>query len=777
MERELVEASRGLFKLETGKIARQADGAVVVSFGDTKVLVTATRAEAEEDIDYFPLTVDYEEKFYASGKIPGGFIKREGRPSEEAILSARMIDRPIRPLFPKNFQDRVHIVATVFSADKDHPPEIAALLGASAALMISSIPFNGPVAGARVGRVNGQFIVNPNAAEREASDLNIVVAGTKDAVTMVEGSMRELPEEEIIASIELAHQKIRELIELQEEFISKIKVEKLQAPEPEDTKELREQLVAIIDDRFEALKQAKSKLERERMIDSLKEEAVVQLLAEKAGLSEEELKKLEKTAAELFEDLLRDFMRKSILKRKERLDGRRPDELRPISCEVGVLPRVHGSALFTRGETQSLGTVTLGTTRQDEQIIDQMLREGRKRFMLHYNFPPYSVGEAGRMGPPGRREIGHGHLAENALKYVLPTEEEFPYIIRVVSEILESNGSSSMATVCSGSLALMDAGVPLKKPVAGISMGLVEEGGEYEILTDIAGFEDRFGDMDFKVAGTKEGLTAFQLDVKVSGISKQIMQEAMERARTARLKILEIMEATIAKPRPALSPYAPVLEIMKIDPEKIGLIIGPGGKTIRKIISETATEIDIDDEKNIVKISAMSLEAIKKAREIIEELTAELEVGRRFKGKVIRIERYGAFVELRNGLTGMVHISDLADRHVKRVEDVVKLGDEITVEVTGIDELGRPELRRVPDKEKEIKVGDVFLGTVTGIADYGAFVEIENGIRGLIHISELAEGYVARVEDIVKVGDKVLVKVIRIDAEGRLAFRRLTRKV
>ncbi len=791
MQREGIEVCRGPFKLETGRIARQASGAVLVSFGETRVLATATRGDAE-DLDYFPLVVDYEEKYYAGGKIPGSFIKREGRPTEEAILNARMIDRPIRPLFPVHYREKVHIVTTVLSADKDHPPEIAALLGASAALMISPIPFAGPVAGVRVGRLNGKFIINPTAEQREGSEADIVVAGTKQAVTMVEGSMKDIPEELVLESIELAHKHIKELVELQEEFIAALRaqgqIEKLALSEPADTQELTKRLEELIGGRFEALKQAPSKLAREAMIDALKEEVITKLLEEQASaLAEDEAEKLEKTLKELFDELLRKFMRRSILQKKERLDGRRPDEMRAVTCEVGVLPRVHGSALFTRGETQSLGTVTLGASRLDEQIIDWMLMEGRERFMLHYNFPPYSVGETGRLGPPGRREIGHGHLAKNALKYVIPPEEEFPYIIRVVSEILESNGSSSMATVCSGTLALMDAGVPIKKPVAGIAMGLVEdeETGEHVILTDIAGFEDSFGDMDFKVAGTREGLTAFQMDVKVGGVSEKILKEAMAKAKEARLQILDIMEATIPQPRATISKYAPVLEMIKIDPEKIGAVIGPGGKTIRKLQSDTGTEIDIDDEKNLVKISGPTQEAVKKAKEIIEGLIEELQVGKLYKGKVVRIERYGAFVELPNGTKGLVHISDLGERYVKRVEDVVKLGDEVTVKVTEIDEMGRANLRLVSEREaakeiakKPIQVGDVFLGKIVGIADYGAFVEIENGIQGLIHISELSEGYVERVEDIVKVGDKVPVQLIRIDTKGpkeRYAFRKLAK--
>ncbi|MFQ6034133.1 MAG: polyribonucleotide nucleotidyltransferase, partial [Candidatus Bipolaricaulia bacterium] len=544
-----VEASEGPFRLEAGKIARQADGSVIVTFGDTKVLATATRGEAE-NLDYFPLTVDYEEKFYAGGKIPGGFFKREGKPSEQAVLNARLIDRPIRPLFPRGYREKIHIVVTVLSADKDHPPGVAGILGASTALLLSSIPFTTPVAGVRVGRVDARLIANPSAAEREESDMDVVIAGTKEAVTMVEGSMKELPEEEVVEAIELAHGYIKQLCEFQERFVSQTDVEKLEVTPPE-LEGLKERLVEAIGDRFAELRRAPDKLARESLIKTIKEEALAQVL-EALASDEEETQELERDLAEAFEELLKEYIRKTTLEQGVRIDNRPPEEVRPVSIEVGLLPRVHGSALFTRGETQSLGTCTLGTTRQDEQIIDRMLEEGRKRFMLHYNFPPYSVGETGRMGPPKRREIGHGHLAENALQAVLPTEEEFPYIIRVVSEILESNGSSSMATVCSSALAMMDAGVPLKRPVAGIAMGLIAEGNERVILTDILGIEDHYGDMDFKVAGTRQGVTAFQLDVKIGGLSRELLEEALARAHEARMEILDRMEEVLPAPRPGL---------------------------------------------------------------------------------------------------------------------------------------------------------------------------------------------------------------------------------
>ena len=797
--KKIVEVSEEPFRLEAGRIARQADGSVLVTFGDTKVLATATRGETE-NLDYFPLIVDYEEKFYAGGKIPGGFFKREGKPSDEAVLNARLIDRPIRPLFPRGYREKVHVVVTVLSADKDHPPGVAGILGASTALLLSPIPFTTPVAGVRVGRVEGRLIANPTAAEREESDMDVIIAGTKEAVTMVEGSMKELPEEEVIEAIEFAHGWIKQLCELQERFVSQVEIDKLDVTAPQ-LDGLKERLAEAIGDRFKGLRQAPDKLAREELIDQIKEEALAQVLEELAP-DEEEVFELERNLVEAFEELLKEFIRRTTLEEGVRIDNRRPDEIRPVSIEVGLLPRVHGSALFTRGETQSLGTCTLGTTRQDEQIIDRMLEEGRKRFMLHYNFPPYSVGETGRMGPPSRREIGHGHLAENALQAVLPTEEEFPYIIRVVSEILESNGSSSMATVCSSSLAMMDAGVPLKQPVAGIAMGLIEEGGNYAILTDIVGMEDHYGDMDFKVAGTRRGVTAFQLDVKTGGLSRELLEEALERAHRARMEILDRMEEVLPAPRPGLSPYAPMLEVIHVHPDKIGMIIGPGGRTIRRITEETETEIDIEDD-GTVKVSGPNREAVERAIEIVKELTEELEVGKRYRGKVTRIERYGAFVELQNGVRGLVHVSDLADGFVKNVTDIVKLGDEITVEVIGINEMGRPDFRRIPEegeappqeerprrerspskrdepttppKRKEIKPGEVLTGTVKNTTDFGAFVELDdNGKVGLIHISELSDGYVKRVEDVVRPGDRVVVKVLKLDNKGRIHLKRVAR--
>jgi len=716
--------------------------------------------------------VDFEEKFYAGGKIPGGFFKREGKPSDAAILSARLIDRPIRPLFPKGYREEVHIVTTVLSAEKDCPPEIAAMVGASAALMISPAPFQGPIAGVKVGLQDGEVVVNPPDQVLDEGDMDITVAGTKSTVTMVEGHMREVPEEKVIEAIVAAHEVIRELIELEERFAAQHQVEK-RVPEPpaEEEREVYEQVKELVWERLPELKAAPNKKARERLAEAMAAEAAQQVADRYPEGERERILALAKAA---FDDVYREFARWSILELGERMDGRRPDELRPITIQVGILPRVHGSALFTRGETQSLGTCTLGATRRDAQIVDLMMEEGLKRFMLHYNFPPFSVGEAGRMGPPSRREIGHGHLAEGALQAVVPPEEEFPYIIRVVSEILESNGSSSMASVCSGCLAMMDAGVPIKRPVAGVAMGLVtdEATGKYVILTDILGLEDHFGDMDFKVAGTREGVTAFQLDVKTGGISPQLMREALAQARAARMRILDLMEEALPAPRPHLSPYAPALDVIHISPEKIGLVIGPGGRTIRKIQEDTETQIDIQDD-GAVKIAGDSAESVARARKMVEELTEEIEVGQVLRCKVVRIAPFGAFVELKPGVEGLIHISNLADGYVEKVEDVVKVGDEVTVEVIGTDDSGRPRLKLVRERPV-LKVGDILPGKVTNVVDYGVFVEIAPGVRGLVHKTRLGER--ADPHKVAKKGDKMLVEIVEIDKQGRYKLKRVLPK-
>jgi len=800
--RESIQFNGKEVSLETGRLAKQTNGAVLATYGDTRVLVTVGLQESNEDIDYFPLRVDYEERFYASGKIPGGFFKREGRPSDVAILSARMIDRPIRPLFPKDYQDEVQIVATILSAEPDCSPSIVGILGASAALVISEAPFAGPIAGVKVGQKDGQLVVNPDATWQEEGGVEITVAGTKETVTMVEGIMDELSEEKVVEAIDIAHRAIQDLVSLQERFVERVRpVKKEVSPTVEDP-ELRERVRAIVWPEFPSMYNLSSKKERQDFVESICERAIQAIVPE--DVPAEEKAQLKKRIANLVEDFHKEYMRQRILESGERVDGRRPEELRPISCQVGILPRTHGSALFTRGETQSLGIATLGATRSDEQIIDQMMKEGRKRFMLHYNFPPYSVGEVRRIGSPSRRSIGHGYLAEGALRAVLPSEEEFPYIIRIVSEILESNGSSSMATVCSASLSLMDAGVPIKKPVAGIAMGMVEDETSRRrvILTDILGAEDHYGDMDFKVAGTQDGITAFQLDVKVGGIDRETLREALRQARRARLEILAEMTQVISAPRDQLSPYAPMLVTVTIPVDKIGLVIGPGGKMIRRIIEETGATIDVEDNGE-VKIAGTDSEAVAAAKKWVEDLTAELEVGMVMKTKVTRVVDFGAFVELKNGSEGLVHVSNLASGYVDNVRDIVKPGDEITIEVIGEDKMGRPDLRRIEEEgeesrparprrretsrrggfrsesaapETKIKVGDIIEGTVAHITDYGAFVELAPDITGLIHISALSDDYVKRVEDVVKSGDRVKVEVLNIDDRGRYKLRRIVPK-
>ncbi|MFW6071651.1 MAG: polyribonucleotide nucleotidyltransferase [Candidatus Bipolaricaulota bacterium] len=752
------------FKLESGKMARQADGAAVCSLGDTQVLVTATSG-GESDKPYFPLRVDYEEKFYAGGKIPGGFIKREGRPSDKAVLNARMIDRPIRPLFPDGYMEELHIVVTVLSASEDYSPGIAGMIGASTALTMSDVPFLGPIAGVEVGQVDGEFLINPDAEQKEEGNMEIVVAGTRDSVTMVEGEMEEVAEENVVDAINFAHERIKKLVEFQLDYADREEPERSEAVE--EKSELQKEAGAASKDYLPELVGIEDKLEREEKVDEIKEKVKTQVLGEE-DRDEDEVNQVE----DAVEDEYKKFVRRKTVKEGVRIDGRDPDEIRPISVDVGLLERAHGSSLFTRGETQSLGTATLGTTKQDEQRIDGMVAEGSKRFMLHYNFPPYSVGEAGYMSGPGRREKGHGHLAETALNPVLPDEEEFPYIIRVVSEILESNGSSSMATVCSGSLALMDSGVPIEKPVAGIGIGLMEEDGDYRILTDIMGQEDHFGDMDFKVAGTRDGVTAFQMDVKVSGLEEEIMREAMDRAHDARLKVLDKMNDVISQPRGEVSQHAPVMEVFKVDESEIGTVIGPGGRTIRDLTEEYETEIDIDDD-GTVKLSGVDREKVEEAKKIIEDMTREVEPGEEFVGEVVRVEDFGAFVQLPNKSEGLVHISELADGYVDNVEDITSLGEEMRVKVIGHDDQGRLDLKRVPGEESEdpLEVGDVTGAEVTKTTDFGAFVETDGGETGLIHISELSRDYVKKVEDVVKTGDRVEVKLINIDDQNRYQFR------
>jgi polyribonucleotide nucleotidyltransferase len=671
--------------IETGRVAQLADASVLVRYGDTVVLVTAcASAEPKEGIDFFPLSVDYEERLYAVGKIPGGFIKREGRPTEKAILSARLIDRPIRPLFPHGYRNDVQVVATILSVDQDNLPEIVAMIGSSAALSISSIPFQGPTGSVLVGRVDGELVLNPNNEEREKSDLHLVVSGTKDAVMMVEAGAKEVPEDVMLEAIMFAHGHIRKIVEFIEGIVAKVGKEKKEyiifKPEEEIENAVREYATQ---NTLDAIRTTE-KLERQEKIDAVKEETLehfAEIFPEK-----------EKEIDEVLYDILKEQVRKLITEEGIRPDDRKLDEIRPISSEVGILPRVHGSGLFTRGQTQVLTIATLGAL-GDVQILDGLTEEETKRYMHHYNFPPYSVGETRFMRGPGRREIGHGALAERALEPMIPSEEEFPYTIRLVSEVVSSNGSTSQGSVCGSTLALMDAGVPIKAPVAGVAMGLMKEKGNVAILTDIQGMEDFLGDMDFKVAGTSKGITAIQMDIKIAGIDRPILERALEQARVGRLFILDKMLSVISEPRKELSPYAPKIITTRIDPDKIRDVIGPGGKTINKIIAETGVKIDIEDDGRVF-IAATNQAAGDKALKIIESLVKEVKEGEIYLGRVTRLMTFGAFVEILPGKEGLVHISKLDTKRVEKVEDVVAVGDEILVKVTEIDKQGRINLSR-----------------------------------------------------------------------------------
>ena len=676
--------------VETGEIAKQADGAVIVRYGDTVTLSTACAShQAKEGIDFFPLTVSFEEKLYSVGRIPGGFLRREGRPSEHATLTARMIDRPIRPLFAEGFRNEVQVVNTVLSVDPDYPSEMAAMLGASLALCISDIPFNGPIAGVHVGRVNGEFIANPTVAQQEQSDIDLTVAGTAKALNMVEAGAKELSEEDMLAALMFGHEQVKKLCAFEEEVIQacgkpKREIE-LYKVDPEVDAAVREGFEAKIREAVSI----KEKLDRYNKIDELTDEAAAMIEA-KEYVSEKEQANAVKQAREICHGIEADEVRRLIIEDKVRPDGRKIDEIRPLNSQVDLLPRVHGSALFTRGETQVLSTTTLGALNEN-QIIDDLTTNESKRFMHQYNFPPYCVGETGRMGSPGRREIGHGALGERALKQVLPSEEEFPYTIRTVADVMESNGSSSQASICAGTMSLMAAGVPIKAPVAGIAMGLImnDETGKYTVLTDIQGMEDHFGDMDFKVAGTKNGITALQMDIKTTGITRDIFKEALAQAHKARLEILDNMLAAIPEPRKELSPYAPKMGTMKIDPEKIKDVIGPGGKMINEIIEKCDdVKIDIDDDGHVV-IYHMDQAAIDKAKEMINNIVRVAKVGDVYTAKVVRIEKFGAFVNLFGNTDGLLHISKISHHHIDKVEDVLKIGDTIDVKVTEIDRKGR----------------------------------------------------------------------------------------
>jgi polyribonucleotide nucleotidyltransferase len=682
--------------IETGKIARLADGAVVVTSGDTMVLVSGVSATAtKEGQDFFPLTVDYREKAAAAGKFPGGYFKREGRPTEKETLTSRMIDRPLRPLFPQGYFYDTQIISILLSADGENDPDILAINGASAALCVSDIPFAGPIGAVRVGRLNGEFVANPTHTQRAESDLDLVYVGTENDVIMIEGSAKELPETEFLKALEFAHGHAREMIRVQKELAAIAGKAKRESQLIQVNEELLDIAYRVAGDRIEGALYTEGKVARAKAVDALREEV-------KTAILEKHPEADPFAISQAFDYIQKKAFRVSILEKQKRVDGRGYQDLRPIHCEVSAVPRAHGSAIFQRGETQAIALATLAPIEEAQMLDAYGGGEQSKRFILHYNFPPFSVGETGRTGGPGRREIGHGALAERSLEPIVPNENDFRYAIRISSEIMESNGSTSMASVCAGTLALMDAGVPMKTPVAGISIGLVTEsddgqsGGDekrYELLTDILGSEDHFGDMDFKLCGTDAGVTGFQLDLKLPGISHKIMAEAIQRAKEARTKILGIMHSTLEKPRSELSKYAPRIETIKINPEKIGALIGPGGKTIKGIVAETGAEINIEDDGS-VHIYATSGESMARAKEIIAGMTREIEIGQTYQGRVVSTKEFGAFVEVFPGKDGLVHISELADFRVKRTEDVAKVGDIIWVKCIGIDDKGRVKLSR-----------------------------------------------------------------------------------
>ena len=691
-----------VINIETGKIAKQSAGSIVVSCEGTIVLVTANSSkEPREGIDFFPLMVDYEEKFYAAGKIPGGFFKREGRPSKNAILTSRLIDRPLRPLFPKEYRNDVQVIATVLSYDQKNLPDVLAVIGASAALWISDIPFLGPIGAVRIGLVEKEFIVNPGPEESENSELDLIIAGTKDSIIMMEGGAKEVPEETVLKAIDIAQEAIKTIVEGQEKLAdilgkSNIKEEKQYSETAKLEDNYRTEIKNLYGKEIKKSICISEKKERENALKNISNQIIEKLSAEGDNLS-----LLKNAYDEVYKETVRDL----IIQEKIRVDGRKLDEIRPISCETGVLPRVHGSALFTRGETQALVITTLGTVK-DRQFIDTLEDESSERFYLHYNFPPFSVGEVRPRRGQSRREIGHGSLAEMALKAVIPPEEKFPYTIRIVSEILESNGSSSMASVCGGSLSLFDAGVAIKNPVAGVAMGLVKEGENIEILTDILGLEDHYGDMDFKATGTDQGITAIQMDLKIAGISKNTMQDVLQRSKEARLFILEKMNKTMSKPKEELSEYAPKILVINVDPSKIGMVIGPSGKNIKKIIEVTGASVDIKDDGEIF-IAATDGKTLKQAKKMIEDLVREAKVGETYEGRVTRTTNFGAFVEIFPGKEGLVHISKLSHERIRRVEDVVRVNDNILVKCIGIDDQGRVDLRKMDSDENNIVNNDI----------------------------------------------------------------------
>ncbi|AVQ99090.1 polyribonucleotide nucleotidyltransferase [Oceanobacillus iheyensis] len=682
------------FTVEIGELAKQANGAAMMHYGDTSVLSVATASKEPKDLPFFPLTVNYEERLYAVGKIPGGFIKREGRPSEKAILSSRLIDRPIRPLFPDGFRNEVQVISTVMSVDQDCPSEIAAMIGSSIALSISDIPFAEPIAGVNVGRVDGEFIINPTIEQEEKSDIELTVAGTRDAINMVEAGADEVPEEVMLEAIMFGHKEIIRLVEFQEEIVKAVGQEKSEVKLFELDEELSKKIEKEASESLIAAIQVKEKHAREEAISKVKEDVL-------ASYENEEDADILKQVKSVLDKMVKAEVRRLITKEKVRPDGRKIDEIRPLSSRINVLPRTHGSGLFTRGQTQALSVCTLGAL-GDVQILDGLDLEESKRFMHHYNFPQYSVGETGPIRGPGRREIGHGALGERALEKVIPSDKDFPYTIRLVSEVLESNGSTSQASICASTLAMMAAGVPIKAPVAGIAMGLVKSGEDYSILTDIQGMEDALGDMDFKVAGTSKGVTALQMDIKIDGLSREILEEALNQAKKGRMQILDSMLSTIKEPKEELSEYAPKILTMSINPDKIRDVIGPSGKQINQIIDETGVKIDIEQDGSVF-ISSTDAKMNEKAKKIIEDLVKEVEVGQMYLGTVKRIEKFGAFVELFKGKDGLVHISELAEERTNKVEDVVSIGDEIMVKVKEVDNQGRVNLSRkaVLKEEKE----------------------------------------------------------------------------
>ena len=699
--------------IEQGEYAKQADGAVLVRYGDTVILSTAVVSDNANILsDFFPLMVLYQEKLYSVGKIPGGFIKREGRPTDAATLAARMIDRPMRPMFPEDFRNEVQVVNTVLSVDTDNSPELAAMFGSSLATSISQIPFDGPIAGVKVGRVNGEFIINPTPDELEKSDIDLTVAGTTEAINMVEAGSKEVSEEDMLEALMFGHEAVKELCEFQKTIIKEIGLPKMEYEKLDITDELREEVKSLAADKLDSAMRIKEKLAKYEAIDNVKKEVVSKYEEENSDLDKDELNILLTKVKLVLESIEYDIFRSITVNEKTRADGRAMNEIRPLSGEIDILPRTHGSAVFTRGETQALAVTTLGAL-NEYQALDGISLEAEKHFMLHYNFPQFSVGETGRYGAPGRREIGHGALGERCLKQVMPSEEEFPYTVRVVSEILESNGSSSQATICAGCMSLMAAGVPIKAPVAGIAMGLITSKDEkdYTILTDIQGMEDHLGDMDFKVGGTRKGICSLQMDIKIKGITKQILKEALAQAKEARMKILDMMEGIIAEPRREVSKYAPKTEIFKINPDKIKDVIGKGGDMITKIILEAshvnsvndvnAVKVDLADD-GTVTIYHMDKDIIAKTREMIENVAREVEIGKIYTGKVVDIHDFGCFVRLWEGCEGLVHVSQLANERVEKPSDVVSVGDEILVKATGYDKKGKLNLSRkeaLPKKE------------------------------------------------------------------------------